>query len=206
MAGDAAVEGVLAGLEVGRDLRDGAVLDDLPLLVDAVALDRDVVVGRGLVLRVDLEVAGGRRRGGELVGQRARGVGRDRELAALSRGRLVGALDADGGERSGVLAALRRGAGHVGGDVARVLTREELGRHGRRRSCSGGPGHRRGAARRRDRSGRGDSGGDHLQSFCAGDQNYLELVSRASGAAGRLLSRDLDRTHVSSGTHSRAAE
>jgi biopolymer transport protein ExbB len=27
---------------------------------------------------------------------------------------------------------------------------------------------------------------------------YLELVGRASGAAGRLLSRDLDRTHVSS--------
>jgi biopolymer transport protein ExbB len=37
---------------------------------------------------------------------------------------------------------------------------------------------------------------------------YLELVGRASGAAGRLLSRDLDRTHVSSlgGTHSRLAE
>jgi biopolymer transport protein ExbB len=27
---------------------------------------------------------------------------------------------------------------------------------------------------------------------------YLELVGRSSGAAGRLLSRDLDRTHVSS--------
>ena len=39
-------------------------------------------------------------------------------------------------------------------------------------------------------------------------KSYLELVSRSSGAAGRLLSRDLDRTHVSSlgGTHSRAAE
>ena len=37
---------------------------------------------------------------------------------------------------------------------------------------------------------------------------YLELVSRSSGASARLLSRDLDRTHVSSsgGTHSRAAE
>jgi biopolymer transport protein ExbB len=35
-------------------------------------------------------------------------------------------------------------------------------------------------------------------------RNYLELVGRSSGAAGRLLSRDLDRTHV--GTHSRAAE
>jgi biopolymer transport protein ExbB len=39
-------------------------------------------------------------------------------------------------------------------------------------------------------------------------KSYLELVSRSSGAAGRLLSRDLDRTHVSSlgTTHSRAAE
>jgi len=39
-------------------------------------------------------------------------------------------------------------------------------------------------------------------------KGYLELVSRASGAAGRLLSRDLDRTHVSSvgAPRSRAAE
>ena len=29
-------------------------------------------------------------------------------------------------------------------------------------------------------------------------KGYLELVGRSSGAAGRLLSRDLDRTHVSS--------
>jgi biopolymer transport protein ExbB len=35
-------------------------------------------------------------------------------------------------------------------------------------------------------------------------KSYLELVSRASGAAARLLSRDLDRSHGSS--HSRAAE
>lgn len=35
-------------------------------------------------------------------------------------------------------------------------------------------------------------------------KGYLELVSRASGAAGRLLSRDLDRSHGSA--HSRAAE
>jgi biopolymer transport protein ExbB len=34
-------------------------------------------------------------------------------------------------------------------------------------------------------------------------KSYLELVNRASGAAARLLSRDLDRTHVSS--HGRAA-
>jgi len=39
-------------------------------------------------------------------------------------------------------------------------------------------------------------------------KGYLELVGRSSGIAGRLLSRDLDRTHVSSlgGTKSRAAE
>jgi biopolymer transport protein ExbB len=39
-------------------------------------------------------------------------------------------------------------------------------------------------------------------------KGYLELVGRSSGAAGRLLSRDLDRTHISSpgSTHSRAAE
>ncbi|SDP32551.1 tonB-system energizer ExbB [Afipia sp. GAS231] len=38
-------------------------------------------------------------------------------------------------------------------------------------------------------------------------KGYMEQVGRASGAAGRLLSRDLDRTHVSSvgGSHSRAA-
>src|SRR5436305_1513042 len=42
--------------------------------------------------------------------------------------------------------------------------------------------------------------------FARVTKTYLELVSRASGVAGRLLSRDLDRTHVSSGTHSRAAE
>jgi biopolymer transport protein ExbB len=44
--------------------------------------------------------------------------------------------------------------------------------------------------------------------FARVTKGYLELVSRASGAAGRLLSRDLDRTHVSSpgAAHSRAAE
>jgi len=35
-------------------------------------------------------------------------------------------------------------------------------------------------------------------------KGYLETVGRASGAAGRLLSRDLDRAH--GGSHSRAAE
>jgi biopolymer transport protein ExbB len=35
-------------------------------------------------------------------------------------------------------------------------------------------------------------------------KSYLELVSRSSGAAGRLLSRDLDRSHGAA--HSRAAE
>ena len=44
--------------------------------------------------------------------------------------------------------------------------------------------------------------------FARVTKGYLELVSRSSGAAARLLSRDLDRTHVGSlsGTHSRAAE
>ena len=44
--------------------------------------------------------------------------------------------------------------------------------------------------------------------FARVSKGYLELVGRSSGAAGRLLSRDLDRTHISSlgSTHSRAAE
>src|SRR5260221_3170931 len=41
--------------------------------------------------------------------------------------------------------------------------------------------------------------------FARVTKGYLELVSRASGAAGRLLSRDLDRTHVSRGQHRGAA-
>jgi biopolymer transport protein ExbB len=40
--------------------------------------------------------------------------------------------------------------------------------------------------------------------FARQTKGYLELVSRASGAAARLLSRDLDRTHRA--THSHAAE
>jgi biopolymer transport protein ExbB len=44
--------------------------------------------------------------------------------------------------------------------------------------------------------------------FARVTKGYLELVSRSSGAAARLLSRDLDRTHVSapSSPRSRAAE
>jgi biopolymer transport protein ExbB len=44
--------------------------------------------------------------------------------------------------------------------------------------------------------------------FARMTKGYLELVGRASGAAGRLLSRDLDRTHVSSAGRAgtRAAE
>ncbi len=41
--------------------------------------------------------------------------------------------------------------------------------------------------------------------FARVTKGYLELVSRASGAAGRLLSRDLDRTHVSGGQRGRDA-
>jgi len=40
--------------------------------------------------------------------------------------------------------------------------------------------------------------------FARVTKSYLELVSRSSGAAARLLSRDLDRTHGSA--HARAAE
>jgi biopolymer transport protein ExbB len=40
--------------------------------------------------------------------------------------------------------------------------------------------------------------------FARVTKGYLELVGRSSGAAGRLLSRDLDRTHGNS--HTRAAE
>jgi biopolymer transport protein ExbB len=40
--------------------------------------------------------------------------------------------------------------------------------------------------------------------FARVTKGYLELVGRSSGAAGRLLSRDLDRTHGA--THSHAAE
>jgi biopolymer transport protein ExbB len=44
--------------------------------------------------------------------------------------------------------------------------------------------------------------------FARMTKGYLELVSRSSGVAGRLLSRDLDRTHVSpqGRVNSRAAE
>ena len=42
--------------------------------------------------------------------------------------------------------------------------------------------------------------------FARVTKGYLELVSRSAGASGRLLSRDLDRTHVSGSTRSRAAE
>ena len=41
--------------------------------------------------------------------------------------------------------------------------------------------------------------------FARVTKGYLELVNRASGAAARLLSRDLDRTHVGGGAMSRSA-
>jgi biopolymer transport protein ExbB len=40
--------------------------------------------------------------------------------------------------------------------------------------------------------------------FARVTKGYMELVGRASGAAGRLLSRDLDRTHVSGGSRAAA--
>ena len=69
----------------------------------------------------------------ELIGQAARRVGGDLELAALGLGDLVGALDADGRELAGVLPALADRAGDVGRDVLRVLAREDVGRHRRGR-------------------------------------------------------------------------
>jgi biopolymer transport protein ExbB len=42
--------------------------------------------------------------------------------------------------------------------------------------------------------------------FARVTKGYLELVNRASGASARLLSRDLDRTHVGGGSMPRAAE
>jgi biopolymer transport protein ExbB len=42
--------------------------------------------------------------------------------------------------------------------------------------------------------------------FARVTKGYLELVGRSSGAAARLLSRDLDRTHVGAASKSRAAE
>jgi biopolymer transport protein ExbB len=42
--------------------------------------------------------------------------------------------------------------------------------------------------------------------FARVTKGYLELVSRAAGVAARLLSRDLDRTHVSGGSRASAAE
>jgi biopolymer transport protein ExbB len=42
--------------------------------------------------------------------------------------------------------------------------------------------------------------------FARVTKGYLELVNRASGSAARLLSRDLDRTHVSSPGNRAAAE
>ncbi len=40
--------------------------------------------------------------------------------------------------------------------------------------------------------------------FARVTKGYLELVNRASGMAARLLSRDLDRTHVSGGSRAAA--
>jgi biopolymer transport protein ExbB len=40
--------------------------------------------------------------------------------------------------------------------------------------------------------------------FARVTKGYLELVNRASGASARLLSRDLDRTHVGGGSRAAA--
>ena len=88
--------------------------------------------------------------------------------------------------------AVRRAVRH------RLGHHEQLHRHleiADDQSRRGGAGHRRSAARDRDRPRRRHSGGHHLQSFRARDERLLGL-SAALGCRGRLLSRDLDRSHV----------
>src|SRR5437764_14923671 len=91
MAGDRAVERVGPRLERDLDRRDLAVLDDRALLVDAVALQRDVVWRRRRVLRRDRDRA---RAAGGLPGHEgelAAAVGVDLQLAALLGDRLAAA-------------------------------------------------------------------------------------------------------------------
>src|SRR3954471_381770 len=83
VTGHGTEEGVLPGLEGDLEPRDAAVLDDRALLVDAVALERDVVIDARVVLRLDGQAACGRLGGAELVGEGAARVGRDVERAAL---------------------------------------------------------------------------------------------------------------------------
>ena len=63
--------------------------------------------------------------------------------------------------------AVRRAVRHGVGHHEQLYRHLEIADH---QSCRGGARHRRSAARHRVRSGRGDPGGHHLQSFLAGDQ------------------------------------
>ena len=128
MARHGAEEGVLAGLEVGRELRRAAALDDLALLIDAVALDRDVVIDGLVVLRDDLDRAGGGRRVRELVGE-ARRRDRDVQLAVLLFRGALRLLGARGAETAGVLPRLAGGIGDVRGHIRRVLALDQFRRH-----------------------------------------------------------------------------
>src|SRR5215211_7904545 len=123
VAGHRAVEGVLARLEVDLDGRRAAVGDDLALLVDAVAVDGDVVL-RGLIVdRLDRERAGRRLRVGELV--REPDPDGDLQRSSLGpRGPLRAAADLR--EAAGVLARRGGRVGDVSGDVLRVLARDEV--------------------------------------------------------------------------------
>src|SRR3954453_22268426 len=69
VAGHGAVERVGAGLEVDGDRGGAALGHDLALLVDSVALDRDVVTRCLRVLGGDLDVAGLGGGVGELEGE-----------------------------------------------------------------------------------------------------------------------------------------
>src|SRR5215213_3113552 len=90
MPGDGAEELVLAGLQIHVDRGDAAVLDDLPDLPDARALDGDVVVDRRLVRGIHLELAGRRLGVRERVGERPSRIGGDLDLSALGLGGALG--------------------------------------------------------------------------------------------------------------------
>jgi len=85
VAGNGAEERVLTGLELDREGGRAALADDLAVLVDAVALDRDAVLNRGRVVHRDGHRArfGAQRCGVEL--QRPTGVRRELDRVSAAR-------------------------------------------------------------------------------------------------------------------------
>ena len=101
--------------------------------------------------------------------------------------------------------AIRRAVRHRLGHHEQLYRHLEIADHESRR---GGAGHRRGAARHRVRSGRGDPGRDHLQSFFARDQR-LPRTGRPLVRRRRPVAVARSRPHphqFSRHTRSRAAE